>query len=284
MESLSLVKGLTFEPLTRFIGVEISFNAIHDNEFKVKTLKEVAVPVITLKQAITQKIKGVFDNLKDKIRNQWDDYHNKHVKEKIKTSVLTGHELAEQIAKGQIKIKDKLAGTKNKQDAIKSISNSLLDDEQKEKQQPMRQNLLIKPFTVVESAWGSKEFVQVGHTPGGAVLRYNMKHPLFKFINDLILTIDSEEEKDKIKSEAVKLKSGNRSVIILLLKIEKDCDPEMNIPNTEDFLENIRQNWGTYLANSLRDLEKMNKFNKEDNVDGGEINIGPENFSYQTTV
>ena len=52
----------------------------------------------------------------------------------------------------------------------------------------------------------------------------------------------------------------------------------MNIPNTEDFLENIRQNWGTYLANSLRDLEKMNKFNKEDNFDGGEINIGPENF------
>ena len=101
------------------------------------------MPVITLKQAITQKIKGVFDNLKDEIRNQWDDYHNKHVKEKIKTSVLTGHELAEQIAKGQIKTKDKLAGTKNKQDAIKSISNSLLDDEQKEKQQPMRQNLLI---------------------------------------------------------------------------------------------------------------------------------------------
>ena len=31
---------LTFEPLTRFIGVEISFNAIHDNEFKVKNIKE----------------------------------------------------------------------------------------------------------------------------------------------------------------------------------------------------------------------------------------------------
>ena len=52
---------------------------------------------------------------------------------------------------------------------------------------------------------------------------------------------------------------GNHTVILLLFcycRSEKDCDPEMNIPNTEDFLENIRQNWGTYLANSLRDLEK----------------------------
>ena len=250
------VKGLTFEPLTRFIGVEISFNAIHDNEFKVKNIKRGAVPVITLKQAITQKIKGVFDNLKDEIRNQWDDYHNKHVKEKIKTSVLTGHELAEQIAKGQIKIKDKLAGTKNKQDAIKSISNSLLDDEQKRKAAAYEAKFANQPFTVVESAWGSKEFVQVGHTPGGAVLRYNMKHPLFKFINDLILTIDSEDEKDKIKSEAVKLKAVIDLLLFCYSRAEKDCDPEMNIPNTEDFLENIRQNWGTYLANSLRDLEK----------------------------
>ena len=39
--------------------------------------------------------------------------------------MLTGHELAEQIAKGQIKTKDKLAGTKNKQDAIKQSQFSI---------------------------------------------------------------------------------------------------------------------------------------------------------------
>ena len=83
-----------------------------------------------------------------------------------------------------------------------------------------------------------------------------MKHPLFKFISDLILTIDSEEEKDKIKSEAAKLKAVIDLLLFSYCRSEKDCDPEMNIPNTEDFLENIRQNWGTYLANSLRDLEK----------------------------
>ena len=74
--------------------------------------------------------------------------------------MLTGHGI-EQIAKGQIKIKDKLA-LKNKQDAIKSISNSLLDDEQKKKAYEAK--FANQPFTVVESAWGSKEFVQVTYT------------------------------------------------------------------------------------------------------------------------
>ena len=70
---------------------------------------------------------------------------------------------------------------------------------------------------------GSKEFVQVD-TLGGAVLRYNMKHPLFKFISDLILTIDSEEEKDKIKSEAVKLKAVIDLLLFCYCRSEKDCD------------------------------------------------------------
>ena len=52
-----------------------------------------------------------------------------------------------------------------------------------------------------------------------------MKHPLFKFISDLILTIDSEEEKDKIKSEAAKLKAVIDLLLFSYCRSEKDCDP-----------------------------------------------------------
>ena len=62
------------QPRGRWIGFEISFNAVHDKSFVVKNIKTGAKPVRELKKAITAAAGPLYKNALEKVKQQWDKY------------------------------------------------------------------------------------------------------------------------------------------------------------------------------------------------------------------
>ena len=104
------------QPRGRWIGFEISFNAVHDKSFVVKNIKTGAKPVRELKKAITAAAGPLYKNALEKVKQQWDKYEADLEIESRKSTTGTGHEVAENIAKGQKGPKDAL--TQNKDDRL----------------------------------------------------------------------------------------------------------------------------------------------------------------------
>ena len=111
------------QPRGRWIGFEISFNAVHDKSFVVKNIKTGAKPKKELKRAITAAAGPLYKNALQKVLQQWDKYEADLEIESRNSTTGTGHEVAENIAKGQKGPKDALTQNKdeNKQENGENI-------------------------------------------------------------------------------------------------------------------------------------------------------------------
>ena len=47
----------------------------------------------------------------------------------------------------------------------------------------------------------------------------------------------------------------NDLLLLTYIRAETNKDPELEIGNTGDFLEDLRQDWGNYLRRHLRDVK-----------------------------
>ena len=61
---------------------------------------------------------------------------------------------------------------------------------------------------------------------------------------------------EKLKQNARKLKVLNDLLILTYCRAEKQKEPEIDVSNTEDFLEDLRSDWGMFLKRHLRDADE----------------------------
>ena len=70
----------------------------------------------------------------------------------------------------------------------------------------------------------------------------------------------------------------NDLLLLTYIRAETNKDPELEIGNTGDFLEDLRQDWGNYLRRHLRDVkDQINMPLENDNKDE-EIFIGTKDY------
>jgi hypothetical protein len=249
------VKNLAFNTEDRFIGFEVNFNAKFDKQFTVKNIKRGAVPVIELKRAISEKVKGVITNLRVKIKEQWKEYHAQQLINESESGITTGHEDAEKVLIKQVKTKDPLTIKSDKKELEKKITSQLLDERHKKQRAEWEAKFKSQPYTILDSEWAGSEFVELGYTKEGAVMKYNLTHPLHVEIAELINAMEAETDAEKMKAKAKRLKGIIDLVLISYCKAEKQVDPDDKVTNVFDFLEDLRKNWGNYLRRYIRDYK-----------------------------
>jgi flagellin-specific chaperone FliS len=67
---------------------------------------------------------------------------------------------------------------------------------------------------------------------------------------------------DLLKKEAKQLKTLIDLILMCYLEAEHRVDPEQEIVNVEDFLEDLRANWSNFLKRYLRDLDNIDDSQK----------------------
>lgn len=252
-------KGLKFEPLMRWIGMEISFKAHHDKWFTVKNIKVGAKPALLLKETISDMIRPTVNNLLSRIKEDQENELSKYISQQKEAGILSGHEEAENIAKNQTRTKSNLTKNKDEEELIAKATNEMLDDEQKRiARAAWEAKFKNQPFTILDSEWKGPDFMQISYTKTGAVMSYNLSHPLHKIISKTAINMMKENpDIDLLKKEAKQLKTLIDLILMCYLEAEHRVDPEQEIVNVEDFLEDLRANWSNFLKRYLRDLDNI---------------------------
>ena len=243
------------QPRGRWVGFEISFSGNLDKSFIVKNIKTGAKPVTELKRAITSAAGHLFQSGCQKVTDQWEKHLGEILIEAKKSGTLTGHEEAENIAKGQKGPKDRLTEGKDENDLRKKAL-EILDEKEKRQSAAWEAKFKSQPYTIVNSEWKGDDFVQIAYTTDGAVLKYNLSHPLHKEIENITSTMEDETDPAKLRNNAKKLKVVSDLIMLAYCKAEKQNDETIDIPNTEDFLEDLRLNWGRYLKRYVNDYKE----------------------------
>jgi hypothetical protein len=238
----------------RWWGCEISFNACHDTSFTVKNIKRGAQPVIELRRAINDRIKGIVKQCIEQVQDDWSENDRIEVEnQQNNTQTFTGHETAENVAKNTATEANQLTKGRDKNELIKDAADKLLTDKQKQIRAEWESKFEAQPFTIIDGDWRGTEFVQVNHTATGAVLKYNIRHNFHKEIIKLQTIIEESIDHSETKKAAKDLKA-----LIDLLLISY-CKSELSFDNTaemspEDLVEDLRMNWGRFLERYIKKL------------------------------
>ena len=248
------VKGMGFtDNASRHVGFEISFSAVHDSSFTVKNIKRGAKPKVELKRRITDEVKHVWRQSIQDIKDQWKSYDAKFVKDQVESGLATGHEQSVYIANNQPKTKDALTAKADKDELIDNAAADLLDEKQKAREEEWKSKWKRQPYDIINSEWNGPEFAQIKYTVEGAVLKYNLSHPLHQSIREIASIMDTETDPEILRLKAIKLKTLIDLILLTYCKSEKQRDPEEAVSNVEYFLEDLRSDWGKYLERYIKD-------------------------------
>lgn len=244
-----------FSEIDRWWGCEIHFEPILDQAFTVKNIKRGAVPVTELKKTIYEQIKPTRDTCLERVRELWSkNKRKKQEEEQQRQGPETGHEAAENVAKYTPTDKSLIDKDKDFDESAKKLIERLHKDESEEQKAAWTAKWKSQPFTIHDSGWRGPEFFEANHLCGSSVLNYNRQHPFFEETYEIIDQLESTSEEYE---SAIKLKQLIDLLLIAYSKAEAKFEGDLEI-RVEDFVEQMRMNWGTYLQSYLRTWLKEN--------------------------
>ena len=258
----SKIKGWSrFEDKDRFWGCEIHFNAVLDRAFTVKNIKRGADPSKELKKAIKEQIAPTRHTCMEKIKEVWDA-----TKQREREDAQQGddgdplgrpedHLTAERVAKKTPTDTSAIDSNTNSEEATEDFFKQKAKNVDDDKRARMEALFQSQPFTILEETWPGPQLVDASFLGGQAVLQYNMSHVFFEEVYRIIKELEDEDTDQYISAK--KLKTLLDILIIAHAKAESRFPPDADM-SSQDFVDNLRANWGQYLQSYVRTWVKEN--------------------------
>lgn len=199
------MKDSKAEQMDRFIGVEVNFPAALDEYFQVRHVKRGAEPVSKLREKIKQFIERPILAARREILDRWDQTaKTEHQRTKEHQQAQS---VAERVEQTLPRGKAGLNITPQQEERI--VSDLLFDlgidpEKEPEKVKEVEQQIHEQPITFSDGAWPGKEFFEITHLNGKAIIRLNHRHPFIRQIYDPI------KEMAKTNSENVSVEDALR--------------------------------------------------------------------------
>lgn len=244
--------GKPFQEIDRWWGCEISFDAVLDSEFTVKNIKRGAVPVKELKKLIAEKIEPTRHTALEKVREVWRKAKTESMVTGSEDIDTTAHADAERTAKETKLPKNQIDKDKDRDQELNRYTEDWLKHADEVQKASWRAKFEGQPFTIVDDEWRGPEFFETAHLGGSSVLKYNMRHSFFDLIEEIRLTLETE---DADNLNARKLKALIDLLLISYAKSEAMMDPGLEM-SADRFIEQLRMGWGNYLASYIETFNK----------------------------
>lgn len=245
--------GARFEEIDRWWGCEISFDAVLDKAFMVKNIKRGALPMKDLKDALRDKIEPTRKSALERVRELWKQAKGDEHVQTDTTTVTTGHEAAEKVAKDTPTPKNETSKGKNTDEEIDRFTKEWLADADEASRKKWESKFAGQPFTIIDENWRGPEFMEVAHLGGSDVLKYNMRHSFFGELEAIRVSIQAGEADD---DNALRLRLLIDLLLISFAKAQSMFDPRVTM-TAEQLLEQLRMNWGNYLSNYISTSKKF---------------------------
>lgn len=182
---------------SRYIGIEIAFDAVLDSEFSVKNIKRGAVPIGDLKKEIVAKTKPTITTCFNKITELWGRNEREATAKQEKQDAESGMSGAraftnQKIAEHQKNLKPSRVNVNEKSDeevAIKlSEKKNLSPAEVKKMIERLKENGIV----VEERQWQGNVFMEMEHANSFKTLVYNTESSFHRAYKDIFDVISNE--------------------------------------------------------------------------------------------
>jgi hypothetical protein len=183
---------------TRFIGIEISFDAELDEAFTVKNIKRGAVPVRDLKEQLGRLIKPTVKTMLERISNDWSKIEREKEATESKADetagIIGGNKATNRVVKPIAKAIRMNTGLSPKDED--QVATTIAE----EGAQPleiasMRQRLEENKLTVVSKEWPGNMFMDMQHANAFKTLIYNNNSGFRKNYAKFFEVLTSKDEK-----------------------------------------------------------------------------------------
>jgi hypothetical protein len=233
------------DPRDRFIGAEISFDAVLDTEFSVKNIKRGAVPIRELKEVIKQKIRGTYFHQREVISKEWNE--SKRAAEgtfddkNSNIGVSPIHKATMAIFSGNKDIiKPSKLGELKPNDSIAKKINPKADERQILE---IIKGLKENGITIDEREFVGGDFLDIDHGNGLKTLIYNTNSTFYKAYKEILQELNSDLANDyKVLIDLI---------FVAYMLAEDKIDPNEELVGI-DFMSSIKSNWALELTKILR--------------------------------
>lgn len=239
--------GEPFKEIDRWWGCEVSFDAVLDTEFTVKNIKRGAIPVTELKRALANKINPTRKTALEDVREVWAKQKADNLKTDAAIGVDTGHGDAERAAKDTPTPTNVLDSDKDPDIETAKFTDEWLKHADEQQKAAWKAKFQSQPFTIIDEEWRGPEFFETSFLGGHSVLQYNMRHVFFSEIEKIRQRLEENGEEN---NDARRLKALIDLLLISYAKSEAMFDSSLEL-SAERFIEQMRMNWGNYLANYI---------------------------------
>lgn len=239
------------DPVSRYIGVEISFNAELDKLFKVKNIKRGALPYGDLNLTLKDLMQPTLRSQLDVIKQRWNEIELEKEKENQSSNIVTNispsHNKTNTILKEHKD--DLLTGDKNKQEknnnVIATQAKPSIHGNEKEIQEVI-ESLKENGITIDEKPFVGTTFLNIVHGNGLKAMTYNTNSTFFKAYEEIL---------NELKTRDNELAENYRVLIDLIfvgyMLAESKIEPESQYEG-EEFIEDIKSNWSKELSKILK--------------------------------
>jgi hypothetical protein len=240
--------GKAFEDVDRWWGCEISFDAVLDKVFMVKNIKRGAVPIPELKRLIAEEITPTRRTCVEKVQGVWTEEKAKRTIERETSSLDTGHSDAEEVASKTNTPRNQVDKDKDPAVEAKKLVDRLEADATARERSAWETKFMSQPFTIHDGQWKGTTFFDPNFLGGTAVIEYNMQHVFFEILNEIRRAVDDQEN---LEDNAHRIKTLIDLLLISFCKAEAMFDGGLEL-KSEDFVEQLRTNWGNYLQSYVK--------------------------------
>lgn len=240
--------GAAFAEIDRWWGCEISFDAVLDKVFMVKNIKRGAVPIPDLKRLIYERITPTRRTCVEKVQEVWTAEKAQRAIEREKSAVDTGHSDAEEVAGKTKTARTQIDIGKDLDAEAKKLADRLEADATDRERSAWVTKFKSQPFTIHDGQWKGTTFFDPHFLGGTAVLEYNMQHVFFEILNEIRRAVDDQEN---VQDNAHRIKTLIDLLLISFAKAEGMFEQGLEL-KSEDFVEQLRTNWGNYLQSYVK--------------------------------
>lgn len=254
------------QDIDRWHGIEISFEPELDECFRVRNVKKGAEPVEGLRAKLKEFLDSAVNNARKRIKNTYTEEENKQ-------STEQGiHDAAEKIAAEVEEVSPKARSGQSttpeqRESTIDEVVAAAVKEAAKEGGQApsavaLKERLRSLPFSIVDTQWPGKEFIEIEHLGQNTIVKLNKRHPFFTRIYSPVLKAagvqvggaEDGAQSVKLTEEELQIlaRSVQRGLDLLIVSYAK---AESMHPDPDTQYGDLRTQWGLFMYNMIQRLD-----------------------------
>ncbi|MCA1579157.1 MAG: ATP-binding protein [Acidobacteria bacterium] len=255
------------QDIDRWHGIEIMFEPELDECFRVRNVKKGAEPVEGLRARLKEFLDATVNNARKRIKNTYTEEENKrHTQQGIHDSA---EKITTEVEEVSPKARSGQATTpEQRESVIDEVVAAAVKAAAADENAPTPSAVAIKerirtlPFSIVDTQWPGKEFIEIEHLGQNTIVKLNKRHPFFTRIYAPVLKAAGMQSHNiENGSKATKVTEEELTAIARTVQVGLDllimayAKAESMHPDPDSQYGDLRTQWGLFLYNMIQRID-----------------------------